>query len=410
MKKEVRTLNFYDFKYSKDDIFILSMDTKTKNKNDKGFLDVKIYSWDKKPVENANIRVYMTNKLNEYNLKVNASGHNPILINNVKFYPGYVVKLDIELPQSQDEVRDHTWSLGINFPSSSMHYVYAKKFSDEVNALSNGKIKINIYTNRELGIQRDMLKNLILNDSNIQFSIIPTNLQTDIAPKLSIFDMPMVYTNIEDFRKILKNEEFLNKISLDYLNSGYKLLGIVDEGFKQVASDKEIQNIEDFEGLRIRTIQDQNLESYLRSLGAMVVPLPYGEIYSSVQRGFLDASANPYEDFLVIQLYDVLKYIIETNHAPDVDTFITGKDFYDSLNDSEKAIIDEAAFRATTFIREMEDERINQTRKILTDKGMTILKLPEETIEAMRQKALPIYENIRETIKDDDFINLYLGN
>lgn len=409
MKKEVLTLNFYDFKYSKDDIFILSMDTKTKNKNEKGFLDVKIYSRDKKPVKNANVRVYMTNKLNEYNLKVNAPGHNPILINNVKIYPGFVVKLNIELPKD-DGVRDLTLSFGLTFPSSSMHYVYAKKFADEVYALSNGKIKINIYTNGELGKEREMLRNLKLNDGNIHFSIIPTNTQIDIIPKLSIFDMPMVYTNIEDFRDILKNEEFYNKIYSDYLNSGYKLLGIVDEGLKHLASNKEIQKIEDFEGVRIRTIQDQNLEKFLRSLGALVVPLPYGEVYISIKNGFLDASANPYEDFVALKFYEVLKYIIETKHAPDVDTFITGKDFYDSLNNSEKAIIDEAALRATTFVRDMENHRIEQTKKILTDKGMTILELPEETIEEMRQKSLPIYENIREAIKDDEFINLYLGN
>ena len=40
-----------------------------------------------------------------------------------------------------------------------------------------------------------------------------------------------------------------------------------------------IQNIEDFEGLKIRTMQNHNHEAFWKSLGTIVTPLPVGEIY-----------------------------------------------------------------------------------------------------------------------------------
>ncbi|MDF2676166.1 MAG: TRAP-type transport system, periplasmic component, predicted N-acetylneuraminate-binding protein [Bacillota bacterium] len=400
-------MDFYEFKYSKDDIFILSLDTKSKNKNEKGFLDVKIYSRDKTPVNNANIEVYSTKSLNEYDLKICASGHNPIQVNKIKILPGCVTKLNIELPQR--DVRELSMALGINFPKDSLHYIYAAKFAEEVNLLSTGKMKINIYTDGKLGRERDMLRNLKLNESDIQFTIMPISPQIDLVPKLSVFNMMMVYSNIEDFRNILNNEEFYGKISSDYLNNGYKLFGIIDEGFKQMATNKEIQNMDDFKGIKVRTIQNRDLEAFLKSLGAIVVPLPWGEIYTSLRHGFIDSTANPYEDFVSLKLYELQKYVIETKHTPDVDTFITSNNFYKSLSNSEKAIIDEAALRATTYVREIENERIEEMKKILIDNGMTILTLPEETIDAMKQKALPIYERIRKIVNEDELINLYLG-
>jgi len=430
-------LYYCDYLYWKDSAFILSSDIFTKNKIQKGLLDIKIFSCDGTPVDNANIRIFAPDENNGYIINIDALGYFAFQINNVQFYPGYVNKLNIsliptpsedhrlktdqfppykniqifqsELELPQDEIREITMELGMVTPEGSPSYIYAERFAEEVNNLSNGKIKININTDAKLGTDREMLQN-ILNEGNIDLIVQTTPPQVDFMPKLSVFDMPMVYTDANDLRKVINNTEFYEKISDVYKNGGYKLLGFSDPLFRQLTTNKEIQNIDDFNGISIRTIQNKNHEEFWRLLGAKLVPLPVSEIYPSLQLGYIDSADNPYENIIALRLYEQQKYLVNTSHLPHLVNLLMSSEHYNSLSTAEKAIIEEAASNTTAYVRERADESLEQSRNSLVDKGMTILELPDETKQEMRARAVPVYERIRELVNDDDLINLYVGN
>lgn len=433
---------YWDYIYSKDRNCIISLDTSTKilNKIPKGYLDIKIFASDGTPVKNAYIRISAPDEFNEFIVKINALGFYPVQINNVQFLPGLLCKLDVnlnpiplknqvlnynqvinlpkyeslqntqnilELPQ--DEVRNLTFTLGVDSPEDTLIYLYAKKFADEVYELSDGKIKIEIFTDAKLGADREMVKSII-REGYPDFIVQTTAPQVDFVPKLSVFDMPMVYTNIEDLRNTIDNEIFYQKISNAYSYNGYKLLGLSDILFRQMTSNEEIQNIGDFNGIKIRTMQNPNHEAFWESLGATVIPLPVSEIYPSLRFGYIDAEENSYEVIAGFKFYEVQNYLINTQHMPHIISLITSNTLYNSLSTSEKSIIDEAALRATSYTREMADERFEERKEVLIDNGMTILELPEETKQAMRAAAIPLYEKIREIVDDDVLINTYFEN
>ena len=435
-------LYFWDYIYSKNSNCIISLDTSTEkfNRIPEGYLDVKIFASDGTPIKNAYVRISAPNVISEFTVKINALGYYPVQINDVKFYPGLLCKLKVtlnpiqlknqilnhdqvinlptyeniqyiqnisELPQ--DEVRELLLSLGIDSPKDTVTYLYAEKFAEEVYALSNGKMKIEVYPDAGMGADRQMLKTIIQNGYP-NFIIQTTAPEVDFVHDLSVFDMPMVYTDIENLRNIIDNKEFFEKISNAYTNSGYKLLGMADLLFRQMTSNKEIQNIDDFRGVKIRTIQNRNHEAFWKLLGATVVPLPASEIYPSLKFGFIDAQENPYDVIVGFKLYEVQKYLINTYHLPHLMPLITSNEFYNNLTTAEKAIIDEAAVRATAYAREKADERFEERKKILIDNGVTIVDLPEETKQAMRCIASPIYKKICDMVGDYDLVYAYLQN
>jgi len=313
-----------------------------------------------------------------------------------------------EIPQG--EVRDMSLSLGIDGPKDTVYYLYAEKFAEEVNALSNGKMKIDIYTDAKLGTDRQMLQTL-KQDGNIDFIVQHTATQSDFMPKLSVFDIPLVYTDIKDLRNTIDNAEFYKKISNVYSDGGYKLLGIADVLFRHLATNKEIHNVEDFNGIKIRTVQNHNYEAFSKLLGATIIPLPISEIYDpGLQHGYIDSVGAPYENIVALKLYELVKYVVNIYHLPQLLSLITSDKLYNNLSTAEKAIIDEAAIKATLYAREKADERFEENKKILIDKGMTIVDLPEGSMQEIRFKVKPVCENIRALVDDDDLINLYLGN
>nr|WP_312577013.1 TRAP transporter substrate-binding protein [Sedimentibacter sp.] len=432
----------WNYIYSKDSNCIISLDTSTEkfDKVPKGYLDIKIFASDGTPIRNAYINMSAPDKFDEFTVKINATGYYPVQINNVQFCPGLLCKLKVNLNpiQSknqilttnqiinlpiyeniqciqnvleipQDEVRNLSFTLGIDTSKDTLFYLYAEKFAEEVYALSDGKMKIEIFTDAEMGADRQMIKSIIQNGYP-DFIVQTTAPQVDFVPKLSVFDIPMAYTNIEDLRNTLDNNMFYEKISDAYSDSGYKLLGLTDLFFRQLTSNKEIQNIEDFEGIKIRTMQNRNHEAFWRSLGATVVPLPVSEIYPSLRFGYIDSEENSYGVIAALKLYEVQQYLIRTNHMPHIMSLITSTGLYNSLTSAEKAIIDEAAARATEYTREEADNYLEERQKMLIDNGMIMLDLPEETKLAMKSAASHVYERIREIVGDDDLINLYCNS
>lgn len=343
---------------------------------------------------------------NNNNLKTNKFLRKII---NDKIYAAEGSPIINENMNELNEVRELSLSLGIDSPKDTVTYLYAEKFAEEVYALSDGKIKIDVYTDAKLGTDRQML-NTIKQNGNLHFIVQNTSPQVPFIPKLSVFDMPLIYVNIDDLRNAIDNEVFYEKISNIYTEEVYKLLGIADQLFRHMTSNKEIKNVDDFEGIKIRTIQNRNHEAFWEDLGATVVPLPVSEIYPSLRYGLIDAQENPYENIVALNLYNVQEYLINTYHLPHLATLITSDKFYNSLSPAEKSIIDEAAVNATAYAREKADERFEERKNTLINNGMTIVDLPYETKLDLRTKAVPVYQRIRQTIGDDELINSYFGN
>lgn len=384
------------------------------------FFDVDLTDQAGLPIEKALLHILKSDRYNEYSIIVNSKGYHPVQVNNLQFCPGIISNLCIDMipvsvciynmqsvEEVQDDIRDLTFSLGLDSPKGSLATLYAEKFAEEVSTLSNGKIKIEVFTDAALGNDRKML-NTIIQEGSPNFIIQTTAPQVNLLPGLSVLDMPMVYNDINKLRNTLDNEFFYNKLRNIYEKGGYKLLGMADEQFREMTSNIEIQDIEQFGGVKIRTIQNPNHIKFWQLLGGIVIPLPVGEVYASLVRGYIDAQENPYGNIAAFKFYEVQDYVINTNHLPHLMPLITSNDIYESLNEHEKKVIEEAAKNATAYTRIKADERLEEVKQTLIDNGMTIVEIPEGTREDMKKFALPVYDSIRTMVNDDELIDFYI--
>lgn len=394
------------------------------------YFDMNLVSPDGLMIEESLIHVFKSEGLNSYSILVNSNGYNPVQISNIQFNPGIISRFYISmipdqnkkvLPSvseikvvhaaedaQQDSIREITLTLGIDGPRESLTYFYAEKFAEEVNALSDGKMRIDVYTDAALGNDRQMI-NSIIHEQSPAFIIQTTAHQANLMPKLSMFDIPMVFNDAEKLRSTIDDESLYNKIENIYSEGGYKLLGMADEQFRQMTTKKEIRDIEQFGGIKIRTIQNPNHIKFWQLLGSIVIPLPVGEIYPSLVHGFIDAQENPYGNIAAFKFYEVQDYVIDTCHLPHFMPLITSNEIYNSLTEQEQEIVTEAARRATLYTREEADRRLEQVKAMLVENGMTIVELPENTRqEIIRIAAKPVYESIKTLVNDDELLNEYL--
>lgn len=67
----------------------------------------------------------------------------------------------------------------------------------------------------------------------------------------------MAYTNIEDLRSTLDDEEFMKLINKVYSEHSVRLLAMSDQNFRVMTTNKKIESIEDFKGQKIRTMENK---------------------------------------------------------------------------------------------------------------------------------------------------------
>ncbi|MBQ9155571.1 MAG: TRAP transporter substrate-binding protein [Eubacterium sp.] len=299
---------------------------------------------------------------------------------------------------ASDEQR-YAWPLATASPEDTVTQIYAEEFARETARLSGGRMKIQVYANSTLGGDRELLESCY--DGDIPFVVQNTAPQVTFMPDLAVFDLPCVFDSLEECRKKLDDPVFYEPVSQVYTDGGYHLLGLADQGFRVMSTNKQVKSIQDFKGQKIRTMENPFHLAFWKALGASPTPMSFAEVYIGLQQHTIDAQENPYEVIVSNNLYEQQDYIVETNHLPHLISLIINDEFYQKLPEEDRKILDEAAALATGKARQASDDRIADRIDTIEKSGTRILTLDKETREEIRNASKKVYESIRKSVSAD---------
>ncbi len=300
---------------------------------------------------------------------------------------------------SSDSVQRYSWPLATASPEDTVTQLFAEKFAEKVEELSDGKMKIQVYPNSTLGGDRDLLETC--SDGDIPFIVQNTAPQVSFMSDLAVFDLPCVFDSLDDCRKKIDDPTFYSLISDVYTEGGYHLLGMADQGFRVMSTNKPVYSISDFKGQKIRTMENSYHLAFWKALGANPTPMSFSEVYIGLQQHTIDAQENPYEVIVSNNLYEQQDYIVETNHLPHLISLIVNDEFFGDLPEDQQEILTEAAQIATEYAREQSDARIADKIAVIEDSGTQIIELSDETRQEIREASKSVYESIQKEINPD---------
>ncbi len=300
---------------------------------------------------------------------------------------------------SSDSVQRYSWPLATASPEDTVTQLFAEKFAEKVEELSDGKMKIQVYPNSTLGGDRDLLETCA--DGDIPFIVQNTAPQVSFMNDLAVFDLPCVFDSLDDCRKKIDDPTFYSLISNVYTDGGYHLLGMADQGFRVMSTNKPVYSLSDFKGQKIRTMENSFHLAFWKSLGANPTPMSFSEVYIGLQQHTIDAQENPYEVIVSNNLYEQQDYVVETNHLPHLISLIVNDDFFQDLPEDEQEILTQAAEIATEYAREQSDARIAEKVAVIEDSGTQIITLSDEMRQEIRDAAKGVYESIQNEINPE---------
>ena len=122
----------------------------------------------------------------------------------------------------------------------------------------------------------------------------------------------------------------------------------------------------------------------VQGFDAAAVVMAYGEVYTALQNGVIDAGTNPEMALVKMKHGEVAKYYSRTEHQIFTDMFVVSTKFMDSLPD-EKEVFQEA-FELSTRVAQWEwDKQIAEAVEEAKEMGVEFITVDKKPFEEMQQ-------------------------
>ena len=277
--------------------------------------------------------------------------------------------------------------------------LWGKYFCENVEKITGGKIKVNYFGNSQLGVDSELQQQMLAGDIDI-VSCQPAQ-TTSFVKEVAVFDLPMAFAKYDAkaIDKALNDSSFTRLINEGYAKSNMICLGFLQGAtFREMTSNKEIRSLNDFSGVRIRTMDARFHLMFWRALGANPTPLPFTELYMSLQQGVVDAQENANDTNVSAQFFEVQKFLVNTHHIIYLNQFLMNKKRFDGLAPAYQDAVRQAVVQATAKLAP-DMKKINDDNKaIMIQKGMTSIEFPPTFIDDVVKKADEVYKAIRAEI------------
>ncbi len=274
------------------------------------------------------------------------------------------------------------------------------KFKEIVEQETDGAIRVEIYADGQLGGDREVFESLQF--GIIEATTISTGPVASFAPRFSLFDFPFLFRDTETAYEILDGP-IGNEILEDLEDQNVIGLGYWENGFRHLTNNKrEVKNIDDLKGLKIRTLENDLHLDFWQAIGANPTPLAYTELFAGMQQGVVDGQENPLGNVTTAKFYEVQKYLTKTNHIYNASVFMISRDFWDSLSEEEQEIIVKASEESKNYQRKLNAEEEEMALDYLkAETNLKITELSDESYEEMFQAVQPVWEKYADQIGED---------
>lgn len=245
-----------------------------------------------------------------------------------------------------------------------------KHFAEIVKEKSNGELEVQIFPASQLGSERDAVEGLQL--GTLEMTLTSTGPLGNFVPEVKLLNLPFLFTNRAEAYKILDGAigtEIANKFPA----IGIRSLGWYENGFRHITNNvRPINTMADMDGIKIRVMEDSLFISTMKSLGASPLPMAFGELYTALEQGTVDAQENPLVNIDASRFYEVQKHLAITGHFYSPAMLLVSEIFFQSLPQNHKDIIVEAGMAARDFERNLSIEGDKTTEAKLISEGMTV--------------------------------------
>ena len=264
---------------------------------------------------------------------------------------------------------------------------------------TGGKHTIKVFAKSALGNEKDTIEQTKLGAlAMTRVNVAPMN---NICPATMVPTMPFLFRSTEHMRRVLDGA-IGDEILKDCESQGFIGLAFYDSGSRSIYSVKKpVKTIADTKGMKIRVQQSDLWVALMEAMGANATPMPFGEVYTALKTGLVDAAENNYPSYESTRHFEVAKFYNKTEHSMAPEILLFSKKVWDGLSPEEQKQIRAAAKASVGHMRKLWDEREAKSLEMVKAGGAQIVDVDKAGFQAAMK---PVYDKFLKDPKLQDLV------
>ena len=294
---------------------------------------------------------------------------------------------------------DTTLKLGHLANEENTWHKAAVKFGEELSALTEGRIEVQVFPNESLGKEIDLINGMQLGTADM--TITGESLQ-NWAPMAALLAVPYAYESIEEMDGVASGE-IGDRIEQQIVEKAQiRPIAYFARGPRQLTSNRPIKTPDDLQGLRMRVPNVPLFVAVWSALGAQPTPMAFSEVFTSLQNGTIEAQENPLALIQAASFHEVQDYVNLTEHVHSWIYLTISELTWNNLSPEDQEAVLEAARRAQEYERGLFVEEEEKLAEELKAAGMEFVEVDKEAFAAKAEEAVlaNVNEEIRPTVEE----------
>lgn len=216
-------------------------------------------------------------------------------------------------------------------------------FADKLKELSKGTMIIDQYPGAQLGQEPQVLQ--LVKSGDIEFCFSASANAATLTPQAGVMSLHFLFRDEDHLKKALADPGVSKafRTMVDETVQGAHVLGLLTLGFRNIYAKKEVKKIEDIKGMKVRVQATPTEDTMFPAYGAQIVHMPFGNVYTSLQTGVVDAAENGVNVYLVNKHYEVAPIMSMTQHEANNNLLWISDKLWASLTAEQKGWVQAAA-------------------------------------------------------------------
>ena len=302
--------------------------------------------------------------------------------------------------------------LGISFPGLSRaaekviklghvldtkhpYHIGSLHFAKRAAELTKGKVEVQVYPSSQLGNERELVEAMQV--GTIEMGASTTAVGARFVKEMEIFNLPFLFKDFQHLYKIL-DSQFGEDLNSAAQKRGLRVLGWWVGGSRSIYARKPISDLASMKGMKVRTIENPVVLATWKALGLIPTPIPFGEVYTALQQGVVDAGEGNVISYESMKFDEVAPYLSHIKYLITVQLLLIGENYFKSLPGDVQPALIQAGKECVPVERKVNEEAEERIIELLKQKKRTVV-IPN--LDPFIAGVQPVYEQYGKAIGMD---------
>jgi tripartite ATP-independent transporter DctP family solute receptor len=246
----------------------------------------------------------------------------------------------------------YTLHLGHVGEPGSLYWISAEEFADRVAKVSNGTIQVAVHPSSQLGSDTVMAQKLLSGDADLAVLATP---MSSIAGEFGVFEMPFLVRGRAHVKRFREKAMAYLKPAAE--QKGYHLFAMWELGFRHIVNNqRQVESPDSLKGLKLRVPQGEWRIRMFRSFGGEPIPMEFKDVRAGIVLGTIDGLEAPLDLIYAAHLEQIQRYLTLSYHVYSAAFLVIGRNRYDELPVSVRAILEKVANDMQDWVLQKGDE------------------------------------------------------